>query len=67
MPSRSRSACGISLAGLCSYVGKALEALREAVGRGLRNAALLQQTPEFASLKDDAEFKKILAGLAATR
>lgn len=44
---------------------KALEALHQAVKRGLRNAKLLQETLEFAALKDNEEFKKILAGLAA--
>lgn len=38
----------------------ALEALREAIGKGLRDAALLRTTPEFSPLQSDPEFQKLV-------
>ncbi len=42
---------------------QALEALREAIRKGLRDAELLRTTPEFAPLQSDPEFQRIVQSL----
>jgi dienelactone hydrolase len=41
----------------------ALQSLRQAVEKGLKDAALLRETSEFSALQDDPQFKKLLASL----
>jgi hypothetical protein len=45
------------------FRAKALERLRAAVKHGFRDRARLQRDPELASLRDDAAFRQLLAGL----
>lgn len=42
---------------------KALQALKQAVEKGFKNAALLRDSSEFAPFKEDKDFQQILEGL----
>jgi hypothetical protein len=45
------------------YAGRAVAALRKAVGDGYRDAAQLRKDPALDQLRDRADFKKLLADL----
>jgi tetratricopeptide (TPR) repeat protein len=49
------------------YTDAALKLLREAVGRGFKDAARLKSDPAFAALRENAEFREVLAELSAPK